>query len=567
MCRIKVLLSRFVALAAFAAELMPATVRGSASAGSVLNLIHPLDRPFPGHPFQLSGHDKAGLSQLHLSLEMLFVPDHNNLWSCRICDTFPSFDNKLMAMIEDRDQPYDLKISLRIRDDVFWGNGLPVTGRDFYFTWQLAKKIPGPYPGKPVFSRIKHVVVDSHDPRQFTVFLGGRHYFDSGWGYWFILPQALEDPLWKKSGGDLRAYFASSNYMKDPFNPGLWSGPYLPDRSSSAGLAVLVPNPFSALKDKRFKKIEVSGQPLSASGGQRKHLIFSEIACRIRGKCPQQGGAGLREFIAESHYYEQITLNLRNPMLRDLRVRRALRAAIPRGHIFDTIYQGEVTPAWRFFPSSYPWFDKDVDFREFDEGLAGKVLDQSEWLLRTVDGSRVRMKQGKPLQLSLVTNRERRRIQTAEYLVRAWRRCGIDVKLELQDQPKFAGQTLRKLNFSGMAMFAWEIPLDLSLSSLFASSSIPTVRNDYQGQNLSAWSHRTTEQLLEKLRVEFDFQRRKALLIRLQKQYVHDIPSIPLFYRLNRALVSKAVTGFRLPDNSFSSTLYAAGWAAHESTL
>ncbi|MCB9229591.1 MAG: hypothetical protein H6618_08265 [Deltaproteobacteria bacterium] len=527
-------------------------------AGNLL-LIHPSDRSFPLHPFRVNGEDRHTLSLLQLSLSAMFIPAvENNLWTCQLCESFPDFRNKQLELLADPDQPYDLKMSLRIKDDLFWGDRHPVTGKDVHFTWQLAKQFPGHFPGKEAYDRIEQVVTDRDDPKKITLFLKGKTYPAADWGFWFILPELLEGPVWREAGGNIPRYMANSHYTKTPFHPGLWSGPYLPKGRNQHGQLFYTPHPlFSFPGSKPFKTIEVIDNPGEASPWKDKSVIVSDMSC-LNLKLCDAPPKGMKLVVGESEEYEQLTLNLRNPLLKDIRVRQALRNSVSRDYIFDVIYSNTVAPAWQFLPSSYPGFDREVQLQEYRPPEAARQLTEAGWLLPS--GHDIRHKWGKPLEIVLVTSKDPLRIKTAEYLKTLWKKSGIHIRIRAQDRSEFMEQTLRKLSFSGMALFSWKIPLDPPLQSLFSSSSVPTINNHYQGQNLSAWMNHDVDQWIHQLQSEFDLETRKKLLLKLQKRYVQDIPAIPLFFRLNRVLLSDGVKGFVLPENSFPVTLWANLW-------
>lgn len=89
-----------------------------------------------------------------------------------------------------------LKFTFEIRPEATWDNGSPITGYDVAFTIKVIK-----HPGvdcphlKPYFEFVKDVIVDTNNPKRFTV-IAKRKYFlaESAIGTEFVLPQYIYDP-------------------------------------------------------------------------------------------------------------------------------------------------------------------------------------------------------------------------------------------------------------------------------------------------------------------------------------------------------------------------------------
>ena len=536
-----------------------------------LTFVSPARELGSRHPFSMnpSGHP-ASLTAFYLSSRTMFVPGREKPWVCELCEVFPSYENGLISNIEEADQPFNLKINLTIKKNLKWGDGSPLSGKDLYFTWQVAKNIPGKFFGKSMYERIEHIVVDDNDPLNVTLYFRDREYFHADWGQWVILSEHVDKSVWEKYQSQPELYLSRSNYSLNPENQGLWSGPYLPEKNSVKGRERYIRNTYLPGESGTIEKIDWVFDIGQAKN--QKVVLVSAGYCELNQSVCDNHKLNYHEMTEENNQYEQITLNLRNPILRDHRVREALYKSIARDPIYQKIYRGGVAPAWQFFPSTNPWFDHNVKFIDEDIDYAKKLLEQSEWLEpRTTDeknqSAGIRQKQGKSLELTLVTDRSDNRVQVARYLIESWKKIGIDVTLVIQDKKTFTTKTLRRLDFPGLALFAWEIPHDVSLVSLFGSGSVPNIKNRYRGQNLSAWTHHKTDQTLNRLRGEFDFNLRKKYLIELQKNYVEDIPSIPLFFKLTKALKTNNLPNTILPDNSFPMTISSKNWVISRTSL
>ncbi len=64
-----------------------------------------------------------------------FGPDWKN--SCLLCTELPTLDNGL-AKIEDRpDGKKGMAVTIKLKPDLQWGDGVPVTAKDIAFTWKI----------------------------------------------------------------------------------------------------------------------------------------------------------------------------------------------------------------------------------------------------------------------------------------------------------------------------------------------------------------------------------------------------------------------------------------------
>ncbi|MGL9623236.1 peptide ABC transporter substrate-binding protein [Bradyrhizobium sp. U531] len=116
-----------------------------------------------------------------------------------------------------------------------------------------------------------------------------------------------------------------------------------------------------------------------------------------------------------------------NPILSDLRVRKALSMAIDRTTLAKIGYgfMGKPTCDWIPAPATFAAGNKDCLQQDTDG--AKKLLDQAGWK-DSPDG--IREKEGKKLKLSFVTSTSAVRQQFQAIMKQWWREIGIDVELK-----------------------------------------------------------------------------------------------------------------------------------------
>ena len=77
----------------------------------------------------------------------------------------------------------------------------------------------------------------------------------------------------------------------------------------------------------------------------------------------------------DTPYLNYILLNLKNPILRDLNVRKSLNHLLDKEHKDFTFQQ----PVHSIVFASHPYFNSSVKFYQFDQEISKKLLFKSNW--------------------------------------------------------------------------------------------------------------------------------------------------------------------------------------------
>ena len=492
----------------------------------------------------------------------VFSLDRKNNWTCRLCKEFPTVENGLLEVLDGSKNSYDLKIMFEFSEKSRWGDGKPINGYDLYFTWQAASSLGHRYLGKHFFNRIQQISVDSNDPRKVTVYLRGKSSFYSDWGEITLLPRHIEKKVWIKYQNHTNSYFRHSHYHKDPYNPGLYSGYYYPiDKNALKINSKLVKfrTPYNLIKlvePRDFPKL-----------GHQKDFMIPEALPKHYGETYKRAKVKANQFHNEvwgdSINFEHITFNLRNPILKDLRIRRALAHGFDKNALIHKIYKDTVSPAAHFLAPQYQGFNQNIPLYEFNPEKSAKLLDEAEWVYD--EKSKIRHKMGQALKLSLLTNYDPQRIAAANFFAESWEKIGVKVDIHIQKNSQFWNSIERKA-FAGMIMFAWQLPVDRSYYPLFSSNAVPNIRNHYQGQNICGWVNKSVDRILLNLKREFSHKRRTEQLKSLQEIYAKEIPMIPLFQPSQIALVPTELSNFFISGNQFPSSHYVGDWVSSPET-
>jgi peptide/nickel transport system substrate-binding protein len=219
--------------------------------------------------------------------------------------------------------------------------------------------------------------------------------------------------------------------------------------------------------------------------------------------------------------YEHVTLNEKQfPPFADIRVRRALIAALDREEYVRTILDGLAPVALGpIQPVSWAYSDR-VARHPFDPALARQLLDQAGWKAGA-DG--IREKGGARLAFTLITQAGYAiRENIAQAIERQLRDVGVDVKVELQD-----GTAISAIWFEGRfeaMLHWWQMPSDPELTTFFAADRTPPA-----GRNINYFQNEELTKLLYASDRTVDRAQRRELLRQAQKRVAELVPELFLY--------------------------------------
>jgi peptide/nickel transport system substrate-binding protein len=241
-------------------------------------------------------------------------------------------------------------------------------------------------------------------------------------------------------------------------------------------------------------------------------------------------------------------------------VRRALLHALDREAIDARLFAGRQPPASGPV-NPLDWvYDPDVPKYPYDPEKAKALLDEAGWRLQ---GGVRRNAAGEPLTLEIMTtagNRSRELVQ--QVLMSQWKVVGVDVRARNQPARVFFGETVTKRQFPHMAMFAWVSAPESVPRTTLHSSMIPTDANNWQGQNYTGFRDDRVDALIDRIEVELDRDRRKAMWSELQRLYAEHLPALPLYFRADPYVVPTWLKGLRPTGHQDLSTLWVEDWRA-----
>jgi peptide/nickel transport system substrate-binding protein len=503
---------------------------------------------------------------LGMTTRPLTTIDHDWQDACRLCTELPTLENGRAELVELEDGSEGMRIRWTLRPELFWGDGEPVTTEDFRFAWEMARHPQSGAIGMEFWRSIRDLEIV--DARTMVMVVDRRPFgYNAAWIFW-PLPEHLERAVFEAAPGE---YMNRTLYQTDPTNPGLWLGPYRVTETARGSHVTLARNEAWRGPEPAFERIVV--RTLERTTTLEANLlsgnldaIWGELGMSLDQALAfeQRHGDDYQILFEPGLLYEHIDLNLDNPILADVRVRRALLHAADRNQLVQQLFDGRQQVAATFVhPMDAPFTMDGVATYEHDPEAAAALLDEAGWTLGP-DGIR-RNADGEPLQLELMTtagNKMRELVQ--QVLQSQWRAAGIDVRLRNEAPRIFFGETTRKRAFDSMAMFAWVSAPEPVPRTVLHSSEIPTEANNHAGQNYTGYRNPEVDELIVAIENELDTEARMALWARLQAIYARDLPVLPLYFRTNVHILPEWIEGVRPTGHIITATQWVEEWSVAE---
>jgi peptide/nickel transport system substrate-binding protein len=414
----------------------------------------------------------------------------------------------------------------QLREGVTFHDGSPFTAADVVHTFTTLTDPDFGAPRRALYAPIESVqALDDHTV-EFTLahpYAPLLQYLDMG-----IVPAAASQRL----GED----FGDQPIGTGPFRLAGW------DRGATIRL--------SAFDDYHFGRPNVDEVVISVIPDNNVRLIAAEAGDLhlIHSPVPPQDLDRLRaagDLVVESTTalgYTYLNLNLRNPVLEDVRVRQALAFLTDKQTISEVIFEGMDSPGESFLlPNTY-YYSDDVVHYEYDPERAMALLDEAGW---TVGPGGVREKDGQRLSLELTTNIDPNRQQILEFLQGEWAQAGVEASVRVYEWPSFIGDVQNARYDVGL--IGWLLLTDPDRATYLQ------FRSD-GGNNYGAYSNPRVDALLDRGRAETDPDARRAIYEEIAQVVTEEAPYIFLLYQGYVVIHAPELQGFVVhPSGSWKS--------------
>jgi peptide/nickel transport system substrate-binding protein len=226
---------------------------------------------------------------------------------------------------------------------------------------------------------------------------------------------------------------------------------------------------------------------------------------------------GLDVQVAPGTIYAYLAFNLRDPLLRDARVRRALAHALDREAIIRYLWRGLATPADSVLPRQHWAYAPPAAKYPYDPEAARRILDQA--------GYRPDARTGVRFHLVMKTSTEETTRLMAAVFQQQLRAVGIALDIRTFEFATFYSDVVRgAFQMYSLRWIGGNEDPDI-FEHVFHSASVPPRR-----ANRSYYANPTVDALIEEGRRSVDPEQRRRVYGQIQQILAKDLPYIHLWY-------------------------------------
>jgi peptide/nickel transport system substrate-binding protein len=219
-----------------------------------------------------------------------------------------------------------------------------------------------------------------------------------------------------------------------------------------------------------------------------------------------------------------VAVNMRDPILRDVRVRQALAYALDRRPLIHYLWRDEARPAYSILPTQSWAFTGELPTYDYNPQRARELLDEAGF--RAVNGVR--------FHLAMKSSTEETTRLLASVLQQQWRDVGVELDIKTFEFATFFADVQKgAFQLYSLRWIGGNNDPDI-FQYVFHSAFTPP-----KGANRSYYSNPEVDKLIDTARREIDQQKRKEIYARLQQVLAQDLPYIDLWYLDNVVVHSK----------------------------
>ena len=438
-----------------------------------------------------------------------FDPDNNPV--PEIAAEIPTTENG--GMSED-----GLTLTVKLRDDVNWSDGEPVTANDFVFTYDMymadANTVSSRFPYEDYVESV--TAMDDHTlvvkfKESFAAWL--TKLFQYG-----VLPEHVLKPVFDADGTLDNAEWNNA--------PTVGVGPFVFKEWETDSHMTFEANPNwinpPKLQQIFIRMADDAAQEVSIIAGDTDIGTFLDWS-----QADAINNSGKAKFVTQpSGYDEGWYLNFdkatTNPAMLDVNVRKAIVLATDREKIVKDLLGGLTTVPVTFWDSTPPYGNPDLAPYPYDPEEAKRLLDEAGWKDSNGDGTRD--KDGKELMIRYISNQRQLRKDVQAVVQQMWAQVGIGTELVNYGDDYFNGyadggpQATGKYDIAEYSN-APAFP-DPELSDYWLCSQVVSADNP-DGANWQGYCNPDLDKLLDQQATTTDPEARKQLYYQIE-QIMHD---------------------------------------------
>ncbi len=428
-----------------------------------------------------------------------------------------------------------------------WHDGRPVTCADYVFSHAVARdKRVGAIGGRRqvLTNRIASVSCpQGADGREITVHWNERYaYANQVVVPYGALPRHIIEPFYRANPARLR----EAPYGHDP-TVTIGDGPFrLVEwrRRVSVTVEAVADHPiFGTPKIRRITWKFIPDRETQLANLLSGAIDAAPIGFLVALELERQAGARVKVvWQTTSLDWEHIDFNLDNPLLQDVRVRRALAHGINRVQISQqwfgvTLRVDQRNPvSHTYLPPRHLGYTEAVEKYPYDPARARRLL-QEAGFAPGADGV-MRNAAGQRLQLEINTETPNPGREQIEQLIQQQlRQIGVEITILNFPSRVFYSEILGRRKFKALALNEFSFIPESDCNGIYTSDAIPNEGNNWYGGNYPGYRNAEMDRICKAISREIDEETRNRLLNDSAKIFSHDLPALPVFIFLGPSAV------------------------------
>ena len=454
---------------------------------------------------------------------------------CQLCTEVPSVANGRAKLVTNPDGSPGMEVDFTLREGLKWADGVPLTTRDIALGYEVEK----------IFAPPASVTgVDIIDARTYRVRLKTPRYdFDR------LTPAPIAEHIEGAtfaSRKDPLDYGQRSAFNRAPDTAGLWNGPFRVTGFKPNESITVERNPnwhgasphFNRVTFRYIENTAALQAALLAGDIDTVYGLTLDQALALEKREAARFDIAFVPALSTNSLYVQLD----NPIMADIRVRRAIIQSIDRQTLVNRLYEGKVPVAHSILSPVEKSRDASVRQWKYDPAAARALLAEAGWkpgpdgILVKPDGTR--------LSLDLAHSSGIRVVELVGQVIQSQLKAvGIEIVIKSEPVRMLLGETVRKRQFKALSMFNWTPAPDGIPYFTYHSTRIPSAENSYTGTNYMGLRDPAMDKLLDDGIAELDPAKRQIIWNNIQGTIADNLPIIPLHHGTNIFVTPKWLTG------------------------
>ncbi|MEY4233668.1 MAG: hypothetical protein RL635_635 [Chloroflexota bacterium] len=477
---------------------------------------------------------------------------------------------RVLARADTAVTTIQMRVTFRLREDVRWSDGAPLTADDSVFGFEIGSAAETPGSKLVAWRTASYSASDVHT----ITWVGQPGYYPAD------VLESLAEPLARHAYGNLDAaqLLTDEQANRAPLGWGAFRV-----AQWEPGLLRLVRNKYyfraaeglPRVDEVHFRTLPDESVALSAVAGGECQIAVRDsweawedsadalLAAQSSGQLAVQlvPGPVLEQLGFGILMAPGMQRKAGADLFQAVALRQALAHCVDREALADAAQWGQGSAAAGFVPAAQPLQPAPAGsaLPEFDVERAQALLQDAGWL--PAGDSGVRFKQGRALRLRYavnfpLSNSGFLRQAVAELLRTQLRACGVDLQVQPFTSADLYGEFPAGVLFGrqfDLAQFAWLQPGE-PRCELFTSAELPGAANP-GGSNYTGYRSAAYDTACSTARFARTRAAAQAAHAAAQQLLIDELPALPLFFRLRIGVAQPGVRGLQL-DASQPSPLW-----------